>query len=132
MQRKDLSLHSTVEVQAYQESLFLLVLSKAPDVRNEDTDSATQMSAPVYPRNGLIEELHSKGYFVWFNSITLSCLERHILCAGYDDERSLKEGFEKGWGVLVRKHTDIIQTDWPALLSKYRRMSRSFFRFLCQ
>ncbi len=71
-------------------------------------------------QDGLIEELHSKGYFVWFNSITLSCLERHILCAGYDDERSLKEGFEKGWGVLVRKHTDIIQTDWPALLSKYR------------
>lgn len=71
-------------------------------------------------QDSLIEELHNKGYFVWFNSITLSGLEKHILCAGYDDDRSLKEGFDKGWGVLVHKHTDIIQTDWPSLLSGYR------------
>lgn len=71
-------------------------------------------------QDSLIEELHDKGYFVWFNAITLSCLDRHILCAGYDDERSLKEGFDKGWGVLIHKNVDIIQTDWPSLLSNYR------------
>lgn len=71
-------------------------------------------------QDSLIEKLHDEGYFVWFNSITLSRLERHILCAGYDDERSLREGFDRGWGVLVRKKADIIQTDWPSLLAEYR------------
>lgn len=70
--------------------------------------------------DSLIEELHRKGYFVWINAITLSCLEKHILSAGYDDDYSMKEGFDKGWGVLIRKKYDIIQTDWPELLSRYR------------
>ena len=68
----------------------------------------------------LIERLHAQGYFVWYNAITLSCLDKHILCAGYDDDRSIKEGFDKGWGELIHKKTDIIQTDWPALLARYR------------
>ena len=68
----------------------------------------------------LIERLREQGYFVWYNAITLSCLDKHILCAGHDDDRSIKEGFDQGWGVLIRKNTDIIQTDWPALLARYR------------
>lgn len=68
----------------------------------------------------LIERLHAQGYFVWYNAITLSCMDKHILCAGYDDDRSIREGFDKGWGELIHKNTDIIQTDWPALLACYR------------
>ena len=68
----------------------------------------------------LIEQLHAQGYFVWYNAITLSCMDKHILCAGYDDDRSIREGFDKGWGELIHKNTDIIQTDWPALLACYR------------
>ena len=70
--------------------------------------------------DALIEKLHNMGCFVWYNAITLSCQEKHILCAGCDDDRSIKEGYEKGWGELVRKGADIIQTDWPALLRDYR------------
>lgn len=68
----------------------------------------------------LIEDLHKKGYFVWYNAITLSGLEKHIMTAGHDDDRSIKEGFDKGWGVLLDKGVDVIQTDWPELLSRYR------------
>ena len=68
----------------------------------------------------LIERLHSEGYFVWYNAITLSCLDKHILCAGHDDDCSIKNGFDQGWGVLINKKADIIQTDWPALLARYR------------
>lgn len=71
-------------------------------------------------QDSLIEKLHDMGYFVWYNAITLSRQEKHILCAGYDDDRSIKEGYDAGWGELIRKNTDIIQTDWPALLSRYR------------
>lgn len=71
-------------------------------------------------QDALIENLHAQGYFVWYNAITLSCMPWHVLSAGYDDDRSIKEGFDRGWGVLLRKNVDIIQTDWPALLSGYR------------
>lgn len=73
----------------------------------------------------LIHRLHRLGYFVWYNAITLSSLERHILCAGYDDDRSIALGFDEGWGVLADKGADIIQTDWPELLLQYRnRLTR--------
>lgn len=73
----------------------------------------------------LIEELHEKGYFVWYNAITLSGLEKHIKTAGHDDDRSIKEGFDEGWGVLIDKGIDVIQTDWPGLLSRYRDSRRN-------
>ena len=59
---------------------------------------------------------------MWYNAITLSRLERHILCAGDEDDRSIAQGFDQGWGVLVRKGADIIQTDWPELLLQYRNI----------
>lgn len=76
-------------------------------------------------QDALIKELHKKGYFVWYNAITLSGLEKHIMTAGYDDDRSIKQGFDKGWGVLLDKDVDIIQTDWPELLSRYRDSRRN-------
>lgn len=76
-------------------------------------------------QDALIKELHKKGYFVWYNAITLSGLEKHIMTAGYDDDRSIKQGFDKGWGVLLDKEVDIIQTDWPELLSRYRDSRRN-------
>ena len=42
-----------------------------------------------------------------------------ILYAGYNDNVSILEGPEKGWGVLVNNGADIIQTDWPQILSRY-------------
>lgn len=68
----------------------------------------------------LITSLHKDGYFVWINAITLSSLGKHILSGGHGDNESLIQGFDKGWGVLIKKHFDIIQTDWPELLSTYR------------
>lgn len=71
-------------------------------------------------QNSLIKNLHNMNYFIWVNVITLSSLPKHILSAGYDDNYSLENGFEKGWGVLLEKHIDVLQTDWPELLSQYR------------
>lgn len=74
---------------------------------------------PLYS-DKVIEELHKEGYFVWTNAITLSGLAKHVKTAGHGDNESIENGFDKGWGVLIKKHFDIIQTDWPELLSGYR------------
>ena len=62
---------------------------------------------------------------MWYNAITLSGLEKHIKTAGHDDDCSIKEGFDRGWGVLIDKGIDVIQTDWPELLSRYRDSRRN-------
>lgn len=66
-----------------------------------------------------INEMHDKGLFLWINSINISIYKKHYLAGGFDDNKSIMEGFDKGWGVLIDKGFDIIQTDWPELLSKY-------------
>ena len=71
-------------------------------------------------QDSLIRALHKEGYFVWVNAITLSSLDKHILSAGHGDNESLVQGFDNGWGVLIKKGFDVIQTDWPELLSAYR------------
>ncbi len=65
-----------------------------------------------------IKKLKSMGLFVWANAITLD--DEIVLFAHLDDNLSLIEGPEKGWGKLFDKEIDIIQTDWPALLYRYR------------
>lgn len=64
--------------------------------------------------------MKEQGLYVWSNAITLSNIDRHILSAGYDDNKSILEGPEAGWGVLMDQGYNVLQTDWPALLSSYR------------
>lgn len=66
-----------------------------------------------------IKKIHDNGYFIWVNALTLSNLDKHIMCAGYDDNVSIEKGYEYGWKVLINKGYDIIQTDWPDLLSRH-------------
>ncbi|MDO5088859.1 MAG: glycerophosphodiester phosphodiesterase family protein [Leptotrichiaceae bacterium] len=71
----------------------------------------------LFFKDEYIGKLQKEGYFVWVNSIKLNDLTN--LYAGYDDSKAILEGFDKGWGVLINKGVDIIQTDWPSLLAGY-------------
>ncbi len=64
-----------------------------------------------------VENLHDKGLLAWTNALTLN--DCHPLAAGCDDNTSIKKGPGYGWGKLIEKGYDIIQTDWPSLLKKY-------------
>lgn len=77
-------------------------------------------SSSLFFQDEWIKKIHDMNYFIWVNVITLSALPKHILSAGFDDNHSLEFGFENGWGVLLKKQIDILQTDWPELLSPYR------------
>lgn len=68
-----------------------------------------------------IRYIHSKGLFTWVNALTLTDVEpSKPLFGPLDDDRSIIEGPDKGWGVLMDKGIDVIQTDWPALVKNYR------------
>ena len=47
-----------------------------------------------------------------------------VLSANIDDNLSINEGYDNGWGRLIEMGFDIIQTDWPALLYNYIRNQR--------
>ena len=72
-----------------------------------------------------IAYIHSKGLYTWVNAIELGEMRadyshRPTLYGGVNDDVSVIEGPDKGWGVLMDKKIDVIQTDWPALLYAYR------------
>lgn len=74
-----------------------------------------------------IAAIHAKGLYCWVNAIELGELRRDYsprptLYGGLNDDISIIDAPEKGWGALMDKHIDIIQTDWPALLHAYRAM----------
>lgn len=61
-----------------------------------------------------LKENHIK---VWCNSLSLA--KRLVYGAGYDDLKSLRYGGDHGWGVLINRGVNIIQTDWPYELKQY-------------
>ena len=72
-----------------------------------------------------IAYIHSKGLYTWVNAIELGELKmdyspRPTLYGGLNDDVSVIESPDKGWGKLMDKKIDVIQTDWPALLYAYR------------
>lgn len=71
-------------------------------------------------QNGLIERLHGLDLFVWANAITLD--DNTKLFGGLDDDVSIIQGPDLGWGKMLEKGIDVIQTDWPALLYAYRNL----------
>lgn len=72
----------------------------------------------------LNKNLKNQGYFVFANAEKLD--EYHNLCAGFDDDKSLIEGFDKGWGVLLDMGFNVIQTDWTHLLSTFRDERKNY------
>ncbi|NCB66159.1 MAG: glycerophosphodiester phosphodiesterase family protein [Bacilli bacterium] len=76
-----------------------------------DTNSVLQSSQ-------LLHDLYQKRIATWVNAITLH--DDATLCGNFDDNISIREDFSKGWGELADRGFTLIQTDWPALLDRYR------------
>ena len=64
-----------------------------------------------------IEEMHKKGLLLWANAIVYD--EAAVISAYHTDDVSLCDSPDKGWGWLIDKNVDFIQTDWLAPLKSY-------------
>ena len=63
-----------------------------------------------------IDMLHDDGYRIMANAEVVGA----PLFGGYDDEVSIFEDPEAGWGKLLERGVDLIQTDFPWLLAAWR------------
>ena len=78
---------------------------------------ADSESHPLF-QDEVIERYTRLNLFVWANGITLD--DKTVLFARLDDDQSVVQNPDAGWGKLIEKKIDVIQTDWPSLLASYR------------
>jgi len=64
-----------------------------------------------------IKSMHEKGRLIWVNSIIYN--EADVISAHRTDDVSLYDHPDKGWGWLLDKNVDFIQTDWLLMLKNY-------------
>lgn len=64
-----------------------------------------------------ISYMHKNNRIVWVNSIVYN--HKAVLSAGHTDNISVQGEADRGWGWLLDKKFDIIQTDWCLMLKKY-------------
>ena len=64
-----------------------------------------------------IHRMHKAGLLVWANAIVYN--HKSVLAAGHNDDISVVGRMDEGWGWLLDKGYDIIQTDWPMMLKNY-------------
>lgn len=64
-----------------------------------------------------IKSMHDKGLLIWANSIIYD--ENDIINGYHSDDISLTDSPDKGWGWLIDKNVDFIQTDWLLVLQRY-------------
>lgn len=64
-----------------------------------------------------INAMHKKGMLLFVNAEVYSY--KAVLSAGHNDDVSVSDDPEKGWGWLVDRGFDIIQTDWCGALKAF-------------
>ena len=64
-----------------------------------------------------INAMHEKGLLLWGNSIVYN--EADVISAYHTDDISLTDDPSKGWGWLIDKGFDFIQTDWLLMVKDY-------------
>ncbi len=64
-----------------------------------------------------VKSMHGRKMLLWANSIIFD--EREVLSAHHSDDVALTVSPDLGWGWLIDKKMDFIQTDWTLALNSY-------------
>ena len=70
------------------------------------------VASPAY-----IDWMHRHRLLVWVNAIVYNV--NTVLAAGHNDDISAPGRMDEGWGWLLDRGFDMIQTDWPMMLKSY-------------
>ena len=64
-----------------------------------------------------VSRMHERGLLIWMNSIIYN--ERDVISAHHTDDSSFNVSPDHGWGWLIDRGADFIQTDWLMPLTAY-------------
>ena len=95
------------------------------DINTVGAEIITSTAQDELYQDAVIADIHNKGLFCWVNALSLGdyghdYLPRRSLFGDLADDISVIQNPDLGWGKLMEKKIDIIQTDWPAILRDYR------------
>ncbi|KXT84752.1 glycerophosphodiester phosphodiesterase family protein [Streptococcus oralis] len=93
------------------------LLKQYPEVNIIGVEIKAETEADDFYQAETIQELKDANLCVWINALTMN--DEKKLFAGHDDNTSILQSADQGWGVLLEKGADIIQTDWPSLVVRY-------------
>lgn len=65
-----------------------------------------------------LQQLKQQGLYLMINALNLG--NGIKLWGDYDDDTSVLDSPDKGWGTIIEQGIDIIDTDWTHLLAEYR------------
>ena len=88
-----------------------------PAIRYIGSEILFEHDTEYFASDEYIALAHSRGLKLWVNSILYDY--RVELAGGHSDDASLTGDPDNGWGWLLDKGFDIIQTDWPLMLRQY-------------
>lgn len=80
----------------------------------------SQLEQSVFHQSDFLSRIHEQGFFTLANAQVHG--DSNDLFSGWDDEVSLAEGPDRGWGRLFDHGFLAIQTDWPWLVRDYREL----------
>lgn len=72
--------------------------------------------APV-AQEAYLQSMHERSLVTWVNAIIYD--HNVKLCGGYTDDVSVSQDPALGWGWLIDRGFNLIQTDWPLMLRQY-------------
>ncbi len=93
------------------------VLSRYEDINIVGYEFIFEKLTDEHVSEEILSDIKGKGYFLWVNSLTLG--KGHYLSADMDDDISILNNPDEGWGKLFKMGFNVIQTDWPNMLRDY-------------
>ncbi len=93
-------------------------LEKYKDLNTVALELIVNDKLTYFDNKDLILDLKKQGYLIWLNAITLD--DESPLFHTYDDNTVIKSMNFDAWETLRSYHADILQTDWVAIMAKYR------------
>jgi len=115
------------QVEEYAPDLMFMPMVKGTDTITDDmlrrsinylgTEALFKTEEDEVATTEYIKRMHDKGLLVWSDAIVYD--ERKVISAGHTDDISLTDDPEKGWGWLIDRGFDFIQTDWLLALRTY-------------
>ncbi len=79
--------------------------------------------------DAFLARMHEDGKLVWANAIIYN--HQKQLSAGHSDDTAVCSDPDLGWGWLARHGFDLIQTDWPLMLTSYLKENGLLYRGGC-
>ncbi len=75
---------------------------------------------------GFLEKMHRDGILTWANAIIYD--HKKQIAAGHSDDTALTKSEDEGWGWLVDRGFDMIQTDWTGMLVDYLKRTDRYYK----